>query len=101
MATLNIPNVFVNGEVAEASEVNGNFVEVKQFAEGISSGANIDANAITAAKLASNSVVESKIASGSVTTAKIADGAVTDAKLAPGAGGGPSMNNILANQVFG
>jgi predicted thioredoxin/glutaredoxin len=97
MATLNVPNVFVDGEVAEASEVNGNFTAVKQFAEGLSDGSNIDANAITAAKLASNSVVESKIASGSVTTAKIADGAVTQAKLDPNIDLG---SNIIQTQVF-
>jgi hypothetical protein len=97
MAILNIPNIFVDGEVAEASEANGNFVAVKQFAEGISSGANIDANAITAAKIASNSIVESKISAGSVTTAKIADGAVTQAKLDPNIDLG---SNIIQTQVF-
>lgn len=97
MANLNIPNTFVDGEVAEASEVNGNFTAVKQFAEGLSDGTNIDTGAISAAKLASNSVVESKIASGSVTTAKIADAAVTQAKLDPNLVLGAS---VLEIQVF-
>lgn len=97
MAILNIPNTFVDGEVAEASEVNGNFTAVKQFAEGLSDGTNIDAGAITAAKLASNSVVEAKIASGAVTSAKIADASITQSKLDPNLQLGSS---ILEVQVF-
>lgn len=97
MAILNIPNTFVDGEVAEASEVNGNFTAVKQFAEGLSDGTNIDTGAITAAKLASNSVVEAKIASGAVTTSKIADESITQAKLDPNLNLGA---NVLQVQVF-
>lgn len=89
MATLNIPNTFVDGEVAEASEVNGNFTAVKQFAEGLSDGTNIDAGAVTAAKLASNSVVEAKIASGAVTVPKLAAAVFSSDQM------------ILGNQVFG
>jgi len=54
MATLSIPNVFVNGTVAVATEVNANFTAVKTFVEGISSGANIDDGAITYSKLDAN-----------------------------------------------
>lgn len=99
MATLNIPNTFVDATTAEASEVNANFIAVKQFAEGLADGSNIDAGAITSTKLATSAVVEGKIASGAVTTAKIADDAVTAAKLA---GDVPSYDQIvLAGQVFG
>lgn len=62
MATLSIPNTFINGTVAVATEVNANFTAVKTFAEGISSGANIDDGAITYSKLDSN--VASQLAAG-------------------------------------
>ena len=51
MATLSIPNTFVNGTVAVATEVNANFTAVKTFAEGISAGTNIDDGAIVYSKL--------------------------------------------------
>lgn len=51
MATLTIPNSFTAGTSALSSQVNANFTAVKTFAEGISSGTNIDSGAITAAKL--------------------------------------------------
>jgi len=62
MATLSIPNVFVNGTVAVATEVNANFTAVKTFVEGISSGTNIDDGAITYSKLDAN--VASQLADG-------------------------------------
>lgn len=99
MAILNIPNTFVDATTAEASEVNANFTAVKQFAEGLSDGTNIDSSAIIAAKIATGAVVEAKIASGAVTTAKIADDAVTAAKIAADV---PTLDQIiLAGQVFG
>lgn len=52
MATLTIPNSFINGTTAVATEVNANFTAVKTFAEGISAGTNIDDGAITYSKLA-------------------------------------------------
>lgn len=62
MATLSIPNTFVNGTVAVATEVNANFTAVKTFVEGISSGLNIDDGAITYSKLDAN--VASQLAAG-------------------------------------
>ena len=41
MATLTIPNSFINGTAAVATEVNANFTAVKTFAEGIAAGTNI------------------------------------------------------------
>lgn len=52
MATLGNLNTFNAGTPALSSEVNANFVEVKNFVEGISVGTNIDNNVITLAKLA-------------------------------------------------
>jgi len=52
MATLTIPNSFINGTAAVATEVNANFTAVKTFAEGIAAGTNIDDGAITYSKLA-------------------------------------------------
>lgn len=53
MATLTIPNTFVNGTPAVATEVNQNFNQVKTFVEALAAGTNIDDGAITYAKLAS------------------------------------------------
>ena len=63
MATLNITNSFSNGSVANANEVNQNFIDVKTFAE----------SAVVQ--------VDGSVKAG---TAAIADGAITVAKLAPG-----------------
>jgi phosphodiesterase/alkaline phosphatase D-like protein len=62
MATLVIPNTFTNGTPAVATEVNSNFNAVKTFAEGISSGTNIDDGAITFSKLDPN--VSSQLTTG-------------------------------------
>lgn len=81
--------VFTNGTVAEAAEVNSNFTSVKNFADGLATGVNIDNSAITAAK----------IDSSAVTTAKIDTAAVTTAKLA--ADVTQSDQFVLSAQVFG
>ena len=90
---LNISYVFTAGTVIEASEMNSNFTGVKNFVDGLATGANIDAGAITAAK----------IGTGAVETAKVADGAITSAKLAPGVGvtSGDDDQIVLGAQVFG
>lgn len=54
MATLNVPNTFVNGTPAVATEVNANFNAVKTFVEGLAAGTNIDDGAITYSKLDPN-----------------------------------------------
>lgn len=51
MATLSIPNTFINGTVAVATEVNANFTAVKTFVEALAAGTNIDDGAITYSKL--------------------------------------------------
>ena len=56
MATLTIGYTFVNATPAVASQVNSNFQDVKTFAEGISTGTNIDAGAIELTKLSSNAI---------------------------------------------
>jgi hypothetical protein len=89
MATLSIPNTFVNGTAAIAAEVNSNFTAVKTFVEGLSTGSNLDTGSVTTAK----------IADLAVTTGKIAGNAVTFAKLAAGIAHEDQF--ILANQVFG
>lgn len=62
MATLTIPNSFINGTPAVATEVNANFTAVKTFCELLSAGTNIDDGAITYAKLDAN--VASQLAAG-------------------------------------
>ena len=51
MATLNVPNTFINGTPAVATEVNANFNAVKTFVEALAAGTNIDDGAITYSKL--------------------------------------------------
>ena len=77
MATLSIPNTFINGTVAVATEVNANFTAVKTFVEGISDGTNIDDGSITYAKL---------------------DSGVTTSLLSTA---GDNVQVVLGSQVFG
>jgi hypothetical protein len=51
MATLSIPNSFINGTTAVATEVNANFTAVKTFAEGLADGTNLDDGSIVYSKL--------------------------------------------------
>lgn len=81
--------VFTNGTVAEAAEVNSNFTAVKNFADGLATGVNLDDGAVVAAK----------IGTSAVTTIKIDDGAVTVVKLA--ADVSQSDQFVLGAQVFG
>jgi hypothetical protein len=75
MATLSIPNTFVNGTVAVATEVNANFNNVKTFVEALAAGTNIDDGAITYSKL--------------------------DANVAGQLAAGDSASVILGSQIFG
>lgn len=79
---VNIPYSFTTGTTIEAGEMNSNFTTVKNFVDGLATGANIDSSAVTTAKIADGAVETQKIAASAVTTAKIADGNVTAAKLA-------------------
>ena len=71
MATLNGLYSFTPSTAARASEVNTNFNVVKAFVDAISTGANIDASAITESKINNGAVTEVKIANGSVTNDKL------------------------------
>lgn len=90
---ITIPHSFTSGDIAEASEMNANFNEVKLYVDALSTGTNIDSNAITSAK----------INTSAVTTTKIADGAVTFAKLNSDVSSslGSDDQIILSSQVFG
>ena len=85
MATLNYDYSFTPNTAAKATEVNSNFSAVKAFAEGISTGANIDASAITTTKINDNAVNAAKLANDAVTTSKILNANVTTDKLASNA----------------
>ena len=78
---LTIPHAFVDDAIAEASEVNANFQQVKLFVDALQDGTGIDALAITDAKLSTSSVTETKIAGLAVTEGKIGPLAVTEAKI--------------------
>lgn len=76
MATLSVPNTFVNATPAVATEVNANFNAVKTFVEALSDGTNLD----------DGSIVYSKLAAATVT-------ALTTA--------GDNAQVVLGTQVFG
>jgi hypothetical protein len=86
---VSIPYVFTNGTVAEAAEVNSNFTAVKNFADGLATGVNLDDGA----------VVTAKIGTDAVTTIKIDAAAVTAAKLAADVASSDQI--VLGGQVFG
>lgn len=72
MATLTVPNTFVNGATIVAAEHNANFTAVKNFVDALSAGTNFDAGAIGSEDIASSAIIEAKIATGAVTSTKIA-----------------------------
>lgn len=94
MAILTIPNTFINGTAAIASEVNANFTAVKTFSEGLSDGTNIDAGAIATAKLADSAVTTAKLANNSITFEKLAE------NIAAQLAAGDSDAVVLGSQVF-
>lgn len=61
MAIVTGLNTFTAGTPAKASEVNTNFAVVKSFVEGLSSGTNIDAGAITTSKIADGTILNTDI----------------------------------------
>ena len=63
MATFSYTNLFTAGTPAVATQVNTNFNDVKTFAQGISTGTNIDSSAISEAKIANNAVSYAKLGS--------------------------------------
>jgi microcystin-dependent protein len=66
MATISGLNTFTAGTPAQASQVNTNFGIIKSFAEGLSTGANIDAGSISNSKLGVQSVTSDKIATNTI-----------------------------------
>jgi hypothetical protein len=101
MATISGLNTFVAGTPAQASEVNTNFGIVKSFAEGLSTGANLDAGSITVDKLGANSVNSDKIVNLSIVAGDIADDAITAAKILAGAVGTSeiALNAVITDRI--
>lgn len=86
---VSIPYTFTNNTVAEAGEVNSNFTAVKNFADGLATGTNLENGAVTSVK----------IGTGAVETSKIADDAVTIDKISPDVSSNDQF--VLSAQVFG
>ena len=86
---VSIPYVFTNATVAEAAEVNSNFTAVKNFADGLATGVNLDDGAVVAAKIGSNAVTTIKIDAAAVTAAKLAADVASSDQI------------VLGGQVFG
>jgi len=95
---LTIPHSFVDDAIAEASEVNANFQQVKLFVDALQDGSGIDSLAITDTKLNTSSVTETKIAGFAVTEGKIADNAITKAKLSDRAIGSAELDSLTIKQ---
>jgi hypothetical protein len=89
-----IPHSFINGTIAEATEVNANFTSVKLFVDGLADGSNIEASAITTSKINNSAITTDKISNGNVTYAKL-DSANVLANLAF------DDQIIIGGQVFG
>jgi microcystin-dependent protein len=62
MATISGLNTFTAGTPAQASQVNTNFSIIKTFAEGLSTGTNIDNGSIVSDKIANNTIVYDDLA---------------------------------------
>jgi hypothetical protein len=89
-----IPHSFINGTIAEASEVNANFTAIKLFVDGLADGSEIESSAIITSKINNSAVTTEKINNGNVTYVKL-DSADVLANLA--------FNDqiLIGGQVFG
>lgn len=98
MAILTIPNTFVNGTPAIASEVNANFDAVKVFSEALSTGVNINPAVITSAQLTATGVVAGVYTYPTITVDTAGRVTVIASGVAPLSS--QSDQHILATQVF-
>jgi hypothetical protein len=90
MATVFIPNSFVAGTPAVATEVNQNFTAITDQVNG-----NLDAD-----NLADGAVTAIKLASGAVTTSKIGDTEVSNAKIAAGVDASKIADGSVSDTEF-
>jgi hypothetical protein len=95
MATVFLPNTFVAGTPAVATEVNQNFTAITDQVNGNLDADNLIDGAVTAGKLAANAVTSSKIANSQVTNDKVASG-IDATKIADG-----SVSNIEFQYLSG
>jgi len=101
MATLTIPNTFVNGTTIVAAEHNANFTAVKNFVDALSAGTNFDAGAINTEDITDSAITTAKIASVAVTSAKIQTSVSLTTPII-GVATGTSLNttgNVISHNV--
>ena len=66
-----IPHSFINGTIAEATEVNANFTAIKLFVDGLADGSEIESSAIITSKINNSAITTEKINNGNVTYVKL------------------------------
>jgi hypothetical protein len=97
-----IPHSFINGTIAEASEVNANFTAIKLFVDGLADGSEIESSAIITSKINNSAVTTEKISNLAATTEKINNSAVTTEKINNGNVTYVKLDSadVLANLAF-
>ena len=91
---ITITNTFVDAAIAQASQVNTNFTDVKNFVDALQAGTGFTPGAIPTAALATNAITAIKITDGVVSYAKLDSSDVPNNLAA-------TDQIVLGGQIFG